>query len=115
MVEVLNDLVPNQRFWIVIRFAILISLIETFTQFTIKKRNIISGILGYSLIVLILYNAYNYEGLGHMNLVWSCVSIITCYIVGCVYLNEPFNKYTVGAIFFALCAIYLAHRADEIG
>ena len=113
MVEILNNLNPNQRFWIVIKFAILISIIETFSQYNVKNKNIFCGILGYSLIVLILYKAYNYEGLGHMNLVWSCVSIITCYAVGCVNFNENFNKYTVGAIFFAICSIYLAHRSDE--
>jgi len=49
-----------------------------------------------------------------MNLVWSSISIITCYILGKLYFNEPFNRYTVVAIILAILAIYFAHRSDEL-
>jgi len=114
MPEILSNLKPNARFWVVIKFAILISIIESISQASIKGKKVIYGFIGYGIIVLILSNAYNYEGLGHMNLVWSCVSIITCYIIGCIGFKEPFNNYTIGAIFCALMAIYLAHRSDEV-
>jgi multidrug transporter EmrE-like cation transporter len=114
MTEILNNLNPNRRFWIVIKFAILISIIESLTQLNIKKKNLVYGIIGYSIIVFILYKAYDYEGLGHMNLVWSCVSIISCYIIGYIFFNEQINHYTLAAILFATTAIYLAHRSDEV-
>lgn len=114
MTEILSKLNPNARFWIVIRFALIISIIESLSQASIKGKRIIYGFIGYGIIVLLLSNAYNYEGLGHMNLVWSCVSIITCYIIGCIGFNEQFNKYTIAAILCAIMAIYLAHRSDEV-
>lgn len=112
--EILSNLTPNQRFWIVIRFALLISIIEVFSQYSLKNNKIIYGMIGYLCVALVLLQSYNYEALGHMNLVWSCISIIACYILGCVYMNEPFNKYTFVAIVLALGAIYFAHQSDEI-
>lgn len=113
MAEILSHLRPNQRFWIVIQFALFISLVEVFAQFSLKSGNIWFGFIGYAIIAMILLKAYNYEGLGHMNLVWSCVSIIMCYIMGYLYFGEPANKYTFIAIIFAMLAIYFAHMSDE--
>lgn len=114
MAEILVNLNPNQRFWIVIRLAILISIIEAFSQFSLKNNNIVPGIIGYICVASVLLYSFRYEGLGHMNLVWSCISIIVCYILGCIYLKEPFNKYTFIAILLALGAIYFAHQSDEV-
>lgn len=114
MPEILSNLNPNQRFWIVIKFAVIISVIESVAQANIKGKGLFVGMIGYIIIVLILYNAYNYEGLGHMNLVWSCISIITCYLIGHFVFKESFNKYTLCAIILAIGAIYFAHMADEI-
>jgi hypothetical protein len=114
MTEILLKLNPNARFWIVIKFALIISIIESISQASIKGQRIIYGFIGYGMIVLLLSKSYNYEGLGHMNLVWSCVSIITCYIIGCIGFNEQINKYTFLAILFAIMAIYLAHCSDEV-
>ena len=113
MAEILSHLGPNQRFWIVIQFALLISFIEVFAQFSLKSGQVWFGFMGYAFIVLILLRAYKYEGLGHMNMIWSCVSIIMCYIMGYLYFNEPVNKYTFIAIIFAMLAIYFAHMSDE--
>lgn len=112
--EILKGLNPNQRFWSIIKIGILISLVEAFAQTNIKNKNAVNGIIGYIIIVFILYSAYDYEGFGHMNLVWSCVSIIFCFTIGHMYYDEPMNGYTVSAIVFALIAIYLAHRSDEV-
>ena len=114
MPEILNNLKPNERFWIVIKFAIIISIIESIAQTNIKSKRLFIGMLGYIIIVLILYNAYNYEGLGHMNLVWSCISIIMCYLIGHFIFNESLNKYTFCSIILAILAIYFAHMSDEI-
>ncbi|NBP01273.1 MAG: hypothetical protein EBU90_14250 [Proteobacteria bacterium] len=114
MTEIISQLNPNQRFWIVIRFAIIISLVESVAQSSVKSGKWWIGVVGYAVIVYLLYDAYNYEGLGHMNLVWSCVSIIVCYAIGFLVFNEPFNRYTFAAVVSALCAIYLAHRSDEM-
>lgn len=112
--EILRGLNPNQRFWIAIKFALLISLIEIISQFNLKKGVLIYGILGYTLVATILFYALTFEGLGHMNLIWSSMSIITCYILGKLYFDEPFNRYTIIAITLAIFAIYFAHRSDEV-
>jgi multidrug transporter EmrE-like cation transporter len=52
-------------------------------------------------------------GMGHMNLVWSCTSIIICYIISHFVYKESINKYTVIAILLAIAAIYFAHQSDE--
>lgn len=113
MPEILSKLGPNDRFWLVIKFALVISLVESISQVNIKQKNVLIGLIGYTIIVFILYNSYNYEGLGHMNLVWSCVSILMCYFMGYLFFNESINVYTIGAMIFSICAIYLAHRSDE--
>jgi multidrug transporter EmrE-like cation transporter len=112
--EIVNKRTPNARFWIVIRFAILICLAESFSQSTLKHNKHPSlGFLGYMIVAALLYKSYEYENLGHMNLVWSCMSIITGYIVGYLLFNETLNKYTIVSITLALIAIYTAHLSDE--
>lgn len=114
MVEIIDHLTPNKRFWIVIKFALLISFIEAFAQYHLKNDTPYLGILGYIGVACVLIISYKYENLGHMNLVWSCVSIIVCYALGYYYFKEPINKYTFIAISCALLAIYFAHKSDEV-
>jgi len=119
--EILDNKTPNQRFWIVIWLIVAITIAEAFGQATLKTARvkkmpylIVFGIIFYTAVATLLYMAYRYEGLGHVNLVWSCVSIIIAILVGCVLFNEPHNKYTYIAIVLAFAAIYFAHRADEL-
>jgi drug/metabolite transporter (DMT)-like permease len=72
------------------------------------------GVRFYAVVATLLYFSYKYEGLGHINLVWSCVSIIIAILIGCILFHEPHNKYTYVAIILAFGAIYFAHRADEL-
>lgn len=112
--EVLHNKNPNQRFYIVLRFALIISCIEMFSQTVLKHdRYPILGILGYIVLSIVLYNSYYYENMGHMNLIWSCISIISCYFVSHMFFGERINRYTLISIFFACIAIYTAHLSDE--
>jgi multidrug transporter EmrE-like cation transporter len=113
MPEVIFNRIPNQRFYIVLLFALFISFVEAYAQYSLKLHRITIGILGYICVAIILFNSYNYEALGHMNLVWSCISIVTCFTLGVVFFKEPFNKYTFLAVCFALTAIYLSYLSDE--
>lgn len=115
MKEIISQLDPQHRFIRVIKLAILISLIELVGQYNLKNKKIIYGVIGYIGVALLLSLSYDYEGFGHMNLVWSCISIITCYIIGYYLFNEPFNKYTKIAIILSMMAIYFAHKSDETG
>jgi multidrug transporter EmrE-like cation transporter len=113
MPEVIQHRSPNERLKIVLLFALMISLVEVYAQYSLKSRRVFFGVLGYIVVAMILLNSYNYEALGHMNLVWSCVSIIMCFVIGFFVFKEPFNKYTFLSVCFALIAIYLGHLSDE--
>lgn len=95
----------------VIQFGIIISICEMFAQYNLKKKQIALGIVGYIGVSLILFTSYKYvSGLGQMNLCWSCISIITAFILGYVFFNEPITNNTCMAVCFALIAIYFANR-----
>jgi drug/metabolite transporter (DMT)-like permease len=112
--EVLHKKSPNERFYTVIRFALVICVIEMFSQATLKhNRYPVLGIFGYIVLAIILHNSYYYENMGHMNLVWSCVSIITGFLVSHYFFDERINRYTLFAILLAMLAIYTAHLSDE--
>ncbi len=128
MQEIIRGKTPNQRLWIVIILAIGLSLIEMVAQVSIKharedtllhsqenKTYLLVAIVFYTVIVLLLFYSYNFEGLGHMNMVWSCVSIVLAFVIGYIFFKEPFNKFTILAIILASFAIYFAHLADERG
>lgn len=73
------------------------------------------GIFIYACVAFLLYHCYEYEGMGHTNLVWSSMSIVLALVVGYYWFKEPFNKYNWIAVGFAFGAIYFAHRGDEEG
>ena len=113
---------PDQRVGIVIGIVIGIAALEACGQTCIKKARltkenvwkwIIIGGLFYMGVVLLLFMCYKYGGVGHVNLMWSCLSIILAISVGYFLFNEPFNHYTIMAICTAALTIYLAHKADE--
>jgi drug/metabolite transporter (DMT)-like permease len=121
--EYINNRSPDDRFAIVIIFAMIIVFCEAIAQSSMKhysknkpdcnKIFIAIGIIGYMCVSLFLYTSYKYENIGHMNMIWSCMSIIIAYIAGYTFFNETFNKYTCLSIVFAGCAIYLGHLSDE--
>ena len=120
--EVLDGKTPNERFWMVIWIIVAITIVEACAQATLKTARakempylVPLGIAFYATVAFLLYLCYRYEGLGHVNLVWSCASIIIAILIGCILFNEPHNKYTYIAILLAFAAIYFAHRADELG
>lgn len=119
--EILDNKTPNERFWIVIWLIVGITIVEACAQATLKTARIKNnryivpvGIAFYVIVASLLYMSYKYEGLGHVNLVWSCASIIIAVLIGCLFFGEPHNKYTYIAIIFAFGSIYFAHRADEV-
>lgn len=120
--EVLAHKSPNQRFWIVLGFVVLITVTEVLGQTCLKTARakkqvwmLFLGFLIYIGVAFLLYCCYEYEGMGHTNLIWSCMSIILALLVGYYWFKEPFNKYNWVAIALAFGAIYFAHRGDEEG
>jgi multidrug transporter EmrE-like cation transporter len=70
------------------------------------------GIVGYIMVALLLVTAYRYEDMGHMNMTWSCLSIVTAYLMGYLLFQEHINNYTIMSIALALSAIYVGHLSD---
>lgn len=121
--EIINDRDPNQRFGVVIAFAIMIAICESIAQCSMKhysntypdgnKIFMGMGVVGYVAVSMLLLTSYKSEAMGHMNLVWSCVSIVVALSMGFLLFDEKINKYTVSAAGIALFAVYMAHLADE--
>jgi multidrug transporter EmrE-like cation transporter len=118
--EIIQGLTPDKRFRIVIALVVAISFVECYAQYNLKKGKkngdhncLIISFLLYGIICVLLYTSYQYEGMGHVNLMWSCISIIFAYIVGVFIFDEYINKYGYLALFFALLAIYFSHKNDE--
>ena len=87
----------NQNFWIVIGIVSAISLVEGFSQYTLKKGNgehnlnsLWGGIIGYSVVAYLLWRCYDFEEMGHVNLLWSCMSIIIAFFLGVIFFKETF-------------------------
>lgn len=113
--EIINNRTPEQRFYTVLLFALFIVTIEMISQISLKHGEYpIIGIIGYIIIAITLLKVYEYENMGHLILVWSCLSIILGYILSHLLFEEHINYYTYLAIGFAFLAIYTAHLSDEV-
>ncbi len=119
----IDQYLPSSALGIVIIFAICISFFEAISQSSMKyyiknkeNRNkllVCVGIAGYIMVSLLLLTSYRYESMGRMNMVWSCISIITAYTIGFLVFEEYCDEYTVCSIVLALSAIYIGSLAVE--
>lgn len=112
----------QRRFWIASGIVVMIALTEVVGQACLKKARtqnikwmLIVGMVVYLGVAYLLYVCYDYAGMGHTNLLWSCMSIILAILVGYHMFKEPYNSYNWVAAAFAMGAIYFAHRGREAG
>ena len=110
----------NDKFSKIINLILIIAIVETLSLICLKegeinnKRHfILCGILGYIIVAYVLCKTLTFEGIGQVNLVWNCVTILTAFIAGHLIFNEKVNKYTFYAIVFAIIAIYLAQLSSD--
>ena len=110
----------NDNFAKIINFILIIAIVETLSLICLKEGEInkkshfiLCGILGYIIVAYVLCKTLTFEGIGQVNLVWNCVTILTAFIAGHFLFNEKVNKYTFYAIVFALIAIYLAQLSSD--
>jgi drug/metabolite transporter (DMT)-like permease len=110
----------NENFSKIINLILIIAIVETLSLICLKegevnnKRHfILCGILGYIIVAYVLCKTLTFEGIGQVNLVWNCVTILTAFIAGHLLFNEKVNKYTFYAIVFAVIAIYLAQLSSD--
>lgn len=102
----------------VIIIAILLAIVESFAQNTLKTSEhfsikFILGLSIYMFVGYILHYGYDKFPLGKMNTLWSCVSIIFGVSVGYILYNETINHWTFLAIFFAILAILCIYQSDK--
>lgn len=111
----------NSHFYILIGLVITISILEICGQTCIRKYRedgrihfIIFGITLYLIVVALLFHSYRYHGMGIVNLLWSCLSIIMAIIVGHFVFNEAFNHYMAMAVVLAFSAVVFANMAQSV-
>ena len=122
--SLMKSCLPQSPIGIVVVFAIFIAFFEAIAQSSLKyfsldrdKRSnfyVAIGVLGYIMVSLLLLTSYEYEDMGHMNMTWSCVSIITAYVMGFLLFEEHVNNYTIISIALALSAIYVGQISDIV-
>ncbi len=107
---------PVQSFMIMLILFIVIS--EACAQYFLKKCKVeekfhffIIGVIFYVLVSFGLYNIYKYRAMGVVNLLWSCISIVTMLTIGAVFFNEAVNMYDIIGVIcvfigFALIFLY---------
>lgn len=108
------------NFYVIIGFAVVIAFLESCAQNSLKQSEIYKcdkrfyiGLFFYMTVAYALYRAYKDIGLGQMNLVWSCFSIILALSAGHLFYKEPFNKYTALSMSLAFGAIITAYLSTK--
>jgi len=102
----------------IILIALVIAIVESFAQNTIKNSDndsvkFILGISFYVIIGYILHYAYHKFPLGRLNVLWSCISIILAMFLGYMLYDEPLNYWNVLSLIFAIGAIYASYRSSD--
>ena len=110
----------RSHFYILITIVLVIAILEICGQTCIREfrkngsfQYIVFGALLYMVVVVLLFHSYKYHGMGMVNLLWSCLSIILAIAVGYFIFEEKVNKNTGIAVVLAICAVYFANRGAE--
>ncbi len=103
---------------VVLIFAITIAALEACAQYNLKKNSssfrVAMGVALYSAVALVLWKSYSHENIGHMNLMWNCLSTIIAFTSGYLFFSEKFNAYTCAAITLALASLYTAFLSRQL-
>lgn len=98
---------------VLVRNAILIGILlfivgtESCAQYFLKKCKttqrwhfFLIAVFFYALVCLGLYNMYDYKDMGVVNLMWSCLSIISIIMIGVIFFHEEINWFDIMGIVF---------------
>jgi len=58
------------------------------------------GLLMYTLVCLGLYISYGFRSMGIVNLLWSCLSIITIILIGIIFFHDEIDMNDIIGIIF---------------
>lgn len=98
-------------------FALLIAIVETCAQNTLKNseddnNKYIIGLIIYAFVGYLLHYTYKNFPLSKVNVIWSCLSIIIATTLGYLIYNENMNNLRILSILLALGAVYCSYKAD---
>uniref|UniRef100_A0A6C0CQH5 Uncharacterized protein n=1 Tax=viral metagenome TaxID=1070528 RepID=A0A6C0CQH5_9ZZZZ len=90
----------QSSFLLIGALLVFIVLTEAVAQYCIRRCKeeqkmhlFILGVFFYAFVCLGLYIMYDFRQMGSVNLLWSCMSIITIMIIGTVFFHEQLNIY----------------------
>ncbi len=114
----MNLNIPLNPSTIVLFAVIFITIFESIAQTCLKTYEkkevnlyIIVALFCYTLVCFLLILCYKNNGyLGHVNLMWSCFSIIFVIGAGCFFFEEKFTSDDLMAVILAFGAIYYVNR-----
>lgn len=101
----------------VVTVLLFIVASEALAQTCIKKCKVtqkwhfyLLAVFFYSLVCIGLYTMYGYKTMGIVNLIWSCLSILSILTVGVVFFHEEVNRYDIigiSLIFSGLALVFI--------
>lgn len=102
---------------VVLLSIVFITISEAIAQVCIKTSHsnnmpylLYFGIMFYGIVCILLMNCYkNGYKMGQVNLIWSCISIVSIISVGYFVFNEKIYAHDIMAIILAISAIYFAN------
>jgi multidrug transporter EmrE-like cation transporter len=114
--KVIQEWMENSIVDEIILIAILVALIESIAQNTIKSSShgsllFIFGLIIYSVVGYLLHYAYHKFPLGKMNVIWSCISILLAIGLGYFIYDEHLDSWAILAAIFAVSAVYCYYKS----
>ena len=105
----------------IVLYVVLISIIETVGQGSIKYANshglpyiTLIGVISYVIISLILYHLYSHENMAIINAWWNIITSITVTLSGIFIFKETLrHSEIIGIIMIIAGACFLS--ADDLG
>lgn len=101
--------------------VVLVGVFESFAQSAIQwahrndsKWHLLIAIACYSVVSVFLYVAYNYKGVGMVNVLWSGMSILLMLTIGYFIFDEKISKLEWLGIVFILIGMMIINICCNI-
>ena len=114
----------NNNIIIILFLVIGIVLCETIAQSCIKysrntnnKNYICISVLFYAIVCFLLYKTYKYQNMGIVNVIWSCLSVLSVLFAGIILYHEKITKNDILGVILILIGLYFIfmdeHKIDN--
>lgn len=99
---------------------LLIVFLEAIAQSCLKKVKISNNnnyacisVIAYACICFLLLKSYSYRSMGIVNVIWSCLSIITIIIAGVIFFHETITFNDVLGVCLVIIGLYFIFMKDH--